>query len=424
MVKYILNLKQVNFRLVLVCFAAASIGLPIAFISLAKLLLLLGGVAVLLTYRPAFVNTTDLRRSKTTLAVLFVLGMFTLSLSWTSAGAYEALSGLGKYGKLLVIPMILALTRTRREALIALACFGLTQLFLLMSSSLQYAGFSLPWAISRVAVTQFATFSSYLDQGIMNAVFAGVCWHLRGLIPGKHGPKFAIAVAAVALFNVFFVFQGRSGHAVAIVLLSLTLMWQLPKRYKLAVVVLPVLLLLAISVISPKVGQRLALMQKEVSAFSIEKGEDVVIGTSSGIRLHLWHRALQSIGQHPVTGAGVGSWNFEFNRLERLQNPQHKGIPPLGNPHQEYLLWGVQLGIPGVILFLALMACILADSRYMASHESRAVQSLLAALAVACLFNASLYDALIGDFFCILLGLLLALGTASETDLNGKQLAA
>ena len=32
-----------------------------------------------------------------------------------------------------------------------------------------------------------------------------------------------------------------------------------------------------------------------------------------------------------------------------------------------------------------------------------------AALLIACLFNCALYDALIGDFFCVVIGLLLAL---------------
>ena len=412
----------------MLCFAAASVGLPIAVISFAKLMLFLGGVMVLVNSKSAAStpspSATNLKNSKSTLAVLTVLGLFTLSLSWTSASAYEALSGLSKYGKLLVIPIILALTRTRHEALLALAAFATTQLFLLMSSTLQFAGVFLPWVISRGAVTQYATFSSYLDQGIMNAVFAGICWHFRGLVPGRFGPQLAIVIAMVALFNVFFVFQGRSGHAVAIALLSLALMWQLPGRYKMSIVVLPLLLLLVISTISPKVGQRIDLLKNEVSEFSIEKGANVIKGTSSGIRLHLWHRALQSISQHPIQGSGVGSWNAEFNRLEHLQNPKHRDIPPVGNPHQEYLLWGVQLGVPGIVLFLLLMACILVDSLKMTTSESRAVQSVLGALAVACLFNAALYDALIGDFFCILTGLLLALGRTSLSASKSKPSAA
>jgi O-antigen ligase len=38
------------------------------------------------------------------------------------------------------------------------------------------------------------------------------------------------------------------------------------------------------------------------------------------------------------------------------------------------------------------------------------------ALAIACMFNSSLYDGLIGDYFCIVLGLLLGLGLALRRD--------
>ena len=80
------------------------------------------------------------------------------------------------------------------------------------------------------------------------------------------------------------------------------------------------------------------------------------------------------------------------------------------NPHQEYLLWGVQLGVPGIFLLLALMISIMKDTLSMETQAARATQSALLALAIACLFNSSLYDAQIGDFFCVVLGLLLALG--------------
>lgn len=355
-------------------------------------------------------SATDFRQSKTTSAVLLTLFIFALSISWTSANIFDALSSLGKYGKLLIIPVILVLIKNRKEALVALAAFAATQLFLLASSSMQYLHIPVPWAISKVAVTQNATFSSYLDQGIMNAVFAGVCWHLRAYIPGRFGRHLAVGAAAIALFNVFFVFQGRSGHAVAILLMSLAIMWELPKRYRISVVLFPVMLLFSISLISPKVKERLARLDNEIQLSSFGEGGSIVSGTSSGIRLHLWHRGLQSIEQSPLAGSGVGSWNSEFNRLEHAQNPKHKDIPPLGNPHQEYLHWGVQLGIPGLFLFVSLMGAVISDSMKMEKNQARVLQSVLVAFAAACLFNSSLYDALIGDFFCVLFGLLLAFG--------------
>jgi O-antigen ligase len=40
----------------------------------------------------------------------------------------------------------------------------------------------------------------------------------------------------------------------------------------------------------------------------------------------------------------------------------------------------------------------------------------VAVLAIACLFNSSLFDALIGEYFCIVIGLLLALGLRPRPD--------
>ena len=136
--------------------------------------------------------------------------------------------------------------------------------------------------------------------------------------------------------------------------------------------------------------------------------------TSSGIRLELWLKAIGIISAHPLAGLGVGSWSTEYNRLEHEKNAAHVAINGNGNSHQEYLQWGVQLGLPGIVLLFGLFGSVFRDTWAMEPAVARTAQSALAAFMVACLFNSSLYDALIGDFFCVTLGLLLALGA------NGK----
>jgi O-antigen ligase len=411
-----LHIKTINLRLILVCIAAISAGLPIALISIAKVLLLLGGVAILLFGTPTpGPELADQKLRWTPRAVLAVLAAFAVSLIWTTAGQAEALSSLGKYGKLLIIPLLVLIVQSRRQALYAMAAFALSQIFLLLSSWMLFFHLPVPWATSSTALTFHAAFSSYLDEGIMTALFAAICWHLRGLMPFRFGRLLAIVVASAALLNVFFVFDGRTGHLVAVALVSLAVMWELPPRARAAIAFLPFVLLLLASAISPKVQHRLALVKTEVQAFSIAKGESFATGSSSGIRLLLWDRAIQSIGEHPVLGSGIGSWSTEFNRIERQQSSNPQKVVGFGNPHQEYLQWGVQLGIPGIFLLLVLMISILRDTLRMEQNTARAAQSALAALAVACLFNSSIYDALIGDFFCITLGLLLALGVHSAT---------
>lgn len=338
--------------------------------------------------------------------MLVALFAFALSLIWTQAPQGDALGSVAKYGKLLGIVLLMLLIRDRREAIYALCAFVVAQVFLLGSSWMLFAHLPVPWATSHMASTEYAVFSTYISQGIMSAVFAAICWHLRFLVPGKFGRHVAIGTALLALTTVFFVFSGRSGHAVGIALLSIAIMWELPKKYRPFAVLLPFLLVFALFFSSSKVRDRLTLVQTDLQSYSSQAEPT----TSSGARLNFWSRALQIISQRPLTGAGVGSWSVEYNRLQSETNPAHQDIDGNGNPHQEYLLWGVQLGIPGILIFLGLLLSVLRDSLRMEKQYARATQSALLALAVACLFNATIYDAQIGQFFCLSIGLLLALG--------------
>jgi O-antigen ligase len=404
----------INLRLALICMATASVGLSMAIISVAKFLLLLCGLAVLVFTQRKSKTGKLLSQANTPVAVLLALLAFSTSLFWTVAPLADALGSVAKYGKLLAIILLMVLIRDRREAMYALGVFVLAQLFLVASSWMLFVHLPVPWATSDMALTEYAVFSSYLDQGIISSVFAAICWHFRSLAPGKFGRNFAIFLALASLGNVFFVLSGRSGHIVAIALVSIAMMWKLPKRYRSAVILLPFVLVLILSISSTKVRERLTKVKAEVQSYSTE----VQPITSSGIRLSLWRRSVQSIAQNPVIGSGVGSWSSEYDRLEREQNPQHKNIGGNWNPHQEYLLWGVQLGIPGIIILFSLMFAVLRDTLKMDKPYARATQSALLALAIACLFNSSIYDALIGDFFCVVIGMLLALGLHKNEGLT------
>ncbi|SFU49011.1 O-antigen ligase [Polaromonas sp. YR568] len=402
----ILRTKTINFRLAIICLAAASVGLSIAIISIAKLLLLCSALALLIFSRTPSENGAPLAKTWTMPAVIVALLAFVLSLLWTVAPQEVALASIAKYGKLILVLVMMALIRDRREAMYALGAFAIAQLVTVLSSWLLFVGAPIPWASSRTSLTHYTVFSGYLDQGIMSAVFAALCWHLRGLTPGRFGPQIAVTAALVSLANVFFVLVGRSGQLVGVALISLAIMWQLPRKYRIVVAVLPFLLVVALFFSSPTMRERLTLLKTEVQAYSATQNST----TSSGVRIAFWQAAVQVVAQKPLIGAGVGSWSTEYDRLERAKNPKHQAINPGSNPHQEYLYWGVQLGIPGLLLFAAFLLSVLRDSTRMEVPYARAAQSAVLALAVACLFNSTLYDGLIGDFFCILIGLLLALG--------------
>lgn len=408
-------LKKIDLRLIIICSVAASVGLSMALISIIKFILMIYGLIAIL-FRKLKVNeeitSIYLFTPVTVLTIIFV---FSISLFWTVAPQIDAMGSIAKYGKLLVIILIPALIRNHRDAMYALASFALVQLFLMLSSWMLFFQLPIPWATSNMALTQYAVFSSYLDQGIISAVFAFICWHLRSLITWQYGKPICIIIALAALLNVLFVLNGRTGHVIVIALISISIMWELPKKYRILIIVIPFLLTAILLFSSSKLYNRLSLVKTEVQSYSVETSTT----SSSGIRLGLWSNSIQMIAEHPIVGSGVGSWSSEYNRLQRQINPLHSDIKGNFNPHQEYLLWGVQLGSIGLILIGGLFFSILLDSRKMEKHYSNALQSTLIALAISCLFNSSIYDALIGDFFCVTIGMLLALGL-NKTPLISK----
>jgi O-antigen ligase len=339
-----------------------------------------------------------------------MLGALALSLAYSAAPFEEAVRDFGKYSKLLEIPLILVLVRTRREALVALAIYAAAQAFVVASSYLLCMGLTPPWVYKTVAQRQSigAVFSSYLDQSIMTAGLAALCWHLRAMVPGRRGALIAIALAALCAVNVLLLLPGRSGQVALLAAIGLALWWAIPRHGKWLAVVVPPLLLGVAMAVSPSFRDRVDAIGLEAQAY--RQGD--TSPTSTGVRLNYWRRSLEMIAERPLAGWGVGSWNDEYRRLEG--NRLRKDAASLRNPHQEYLLWGVQLGIGGIALLVAFLIVAARDARPFAPDVRKAAWSLIAMLAVVCLFNATLFDAFIGDYFCVLLGLLLALGVYGQ----------
>lgn len=404
-----------NVRFSILCFAAVAVALPMAIISIAKLLLFLCALGVLVDGWLSQRRAPALLLASASPVILLTLVLMAVSGLWSTGTTDEALLAIVKHGKLALIPIVLSLTRSRREALVAVAFFVGGQVFSLSSTWLMFMGIAVPWATSKemgiCEICSFAVFSSYLDQSIMTAVLAAVCWHLRCYAGTRWRTPLALTTAGLALVCVFFIFQGRTGHLVAIALMTLAIVWEFPTRYRFQLVLIPLLLTAVLATSSGKVSHGLTEIGNSIESFN--QSGPTSSSSSSSIRIDLWHRSLQSLAASPWHGTGVGSWEREFKRQETIHaqvpapssaNVQHH------NPHQEYLLWGVELGVPGIALLCAVLLALYRDSLRLETPARRAMQSVLLALTIACLFNCTLYDSLIGDFFCIALALLLALG--------------
>lgn len=391
-----------------------------AWISIAKILLFIFGLVYWVT--PSFNRRNDvvLNQLWTARVVLATVLAFSMSLLWTGADQELALSAFVKHGKLLEILLLVGLIRTAHEARLGIAAFAAGQTFLLFSSWLLAAGVPIGWATASGRGSEYVVFSSYLDQSIIFATTAAVFWHLRS---DRLWPRWLSGLfVAAALINVFVLLIGRTGYLIAAVMLSLSAMWAMPKNFRLpTLLAAPILVLAGLYLGSAQVRENLSIMVHESQSYAIQGNDESSSGwdkNSAGWRLNAWHRSLQAIQEQPWFGHGVGSWTMTVQRLEGSTAEVTFGT--VKNPHQEYFLWGVELGLGGTLLLLSFMLGIGRDARRFKSSIARATLSVLAALAIACLFNSVLYDSLIGDFFCIALGLLLALGLRTPASASSQ----
>jgi O-antigen ligase len=400
-----------SLRLFVVCFAALAASLPMVWITMSKLLLFTTTLGYLLVWNFRGYNKASQLNLHTTKVLMVIVLAFSCSLLWTEVDLDFALRMWIKHIKLLQILLLVYLVRSVREALLALKVFALVQIFVLTCSWLLAAGLALPWARTQLEIgTHYVVFSeSYLDQSIMLAVFAGVVWHLHA--EWKWSRYLTGAIALAALLNVLLLLPGRTGYLACFVVAGLAAMWGLPRKARWALLVgAPLLLTVVVLYGSNQFATRLSQVLHESQNYS-QNGETT---TSSGWRLNAWRRSLQAIEQKPLLGHGVGSWTPAVKRMDGERAIADFGVGNSSNPHQEFLLWGVELGIGGALLLIALLLALVLDARRFAPTVQRATHTALAVTALACLFNSSLYDAQIGDFLCTAVGLLMALGVQMQ----------
>ena len=134
-----------SFRLALVCLAAVSVSLPMAWISLAKFLVFVFSLAYLIRNHIHKQSDPALKELWTPRIILTILLIFALSLVWTEGDPTVALLALVKHSKMLEILVLICLIRTAQEARIAMMAFTAGQALLLLSSWLMVAGVPIPW---------------------------------------------------------------------------------------------------------------------------------------------------------------------------------------------------------------------------------------------------------------------------------------
>jgi len=376
-----------------------------AWVSLGKLALLLAIFAMPWLARASDPSGPPLQHSLSMRISLAIGLVWAVSLLWTKVAPLEGLHALGKHLKFAEVVMLMALIRNPSQARWAMGWFLIGQLGLVLQGWLLWVGVPLPWTTGFKHPSdglRYSVYSTYLDQTLLYAGTAAVSWHLRKRWPGLALGCIGLALAAIA--HNFLLQPGRTGWLVSLAVLGSALLSDLKPRARRTTLISVLVMFAALAGLIPgSISDRLSLSIKEIQSY-VQTGN---ASTSIGFRMRAWSLSIQAVARRPLEGYGVGSWTQTVKQIEGERADDIFGTAT-SNPHQEYLLWAVSLGIAGPAMLLAWMGAMVWDARRAPRDLRAALFSVLTALAIASLFNSALYDALVGDFFVITLGLLVA----------------
>ena len=399
-----------NPRLVLLCLIAVSPSLGTAVSALGRLFLYIAAACIFLLPTTDKQSESGKRFQYLTVLTLVIVGYMLATIAWSTVALAESLHAWTRHARLLTIPIVYMLIRNFAEGKAVLQAFAFGQIFVVLSAWLLVVGINVPWATAAASKETYAVFGSYLEQSISQSILVAILWFARDWIFGPRGRWVAIVGALSTLVLTLGFLQGRSGHLVALTIIALAVMYELPRRQKWITVLIISIVMVFTFAGSKNFRDRMVSVGSEIAAYS----EHTVADSSSGVRLYYWHVSLLAAMEKPILGHGAGSWNQQYRRLgSDKANPLTLSI---SDPHQLFLLWVVEGGLVGMTLLGILFFYILLCSRALALPEARMLQAIVAALFISGLFNSMIFGIGMGDFFCIGIGILLGMYRKEITE--------
>lgn len=149
-----------------------------------------------------------------------------------------------------------------------------------------------------------------------------------------------LAIAVLLMGAVLLLTKSRGGYVAAAVGI-LTLLW-LSRRRRLALALLLVCVIAGVWIISLS-------RSAETAPDLIDQSADPA---TLAFRLNVWRVALWMLADFPFTGVGMGTFNDVAALLYPFYETQNPGT------HNVYLQAGVDLGLPGLIAYLALLGLV------------------------------------------------------------------
>lgn len=321
---------------------------------------------------------------------LLLLALFGVGMFYGPADGANAMERLISYRKL-VLPAIIATTLTvpwRRK--LALGAFQVGMIVVLGIVIWHNVGILVSGSDERLG----SGIRNYITMGLMTILWIVQIYYFTWETRYRW---WGLAASLLVMLSLIMFNTSRTVHVVLLVAIVIGLLYRF--RWHGVWIGLTVLLLLPTTAYFalPRFQGKIDQVVDQAQAYLEEGNKD----TSVGVRLYLYRTSMEMAGQSPLFGAGTGGIPATFKSF----NGQ-----PCDDPHNEYLTIYLQLGICGLVVFLAWLVALFRATMRMPSPWGPLVMILLAMIATSCIPNShisisaegTMYLFFVGVFFSVL----------------------
>ena len=357
-----------------------ALGLSIP-VSVALDNILIGLIAVFWLLSGELRGKADLiRRNPVAIAALLLFGLLAVGTIYSSGNTDTLL----KYVDLLFIPIFLTSFQDVKTRERALFVFCIAAFASIVVSHLDYLRLlpPNPW------LPRSGDYSTGFKLPVTHGLIVAFSAYLFALLArDERNRKLRIGYIAIALFaahNVVFMNWGRTGYLVLVILFLYFFVVTFGRRGLVLFIAIAGATVLTAYVTSTTFHQRVNVVAQQF----MEWKPGTPSADSVGERLEYYVNSLKLIRERPLLGSGTGSFPAEYARVVADRN-----MLATVNPHNEFLLIAVQIGVIGLASLIYLFyrqwrsAGALARSLY-----RDLARGLVLTFVVGCLFNSLLLD--------------------------------
>ncbi len=352
----------------------------------------------------------ELRGNWFAYATIALFLMMCIGSLWSTGSREDILFQLHKYAKLLFMLPAITLMQEDKWRQRGLAAFGIAMLVTLVLSLI-----SVVWPLPFVRGTaggpsdNHFVFRDHIAQNLMMSFFALLAAAKWQSDPQKSHRLFWLFLAILSIIDILFFVQGRTGYVSLAFNAAVFVMFLHNPRLRIASLFVMVLIAVLATQYSSNFKSRINLAVTEYQAQEEKKL------TSIGQRVEFTKKGIQLIMERPLYGFGTGSYHKEFCRVADTQEWCLAGS---FHPHNQFIAFGVQLGLMGILAYLAYIA-VAVWQLLKTSPENRMLGiGLVATLVADSIFHAPLFLIAEAAFFMLLFPLFMSTQAAARPKPN------